>query len=141
MKRVLAVLAAVMILTAFFGAAVHAVEASDGKVPKSEARESGDAKSKTSEDILSLPSGSASGEIGRAIEDFVDEHKDTMAGMAVPVFERSNILCEGYFGFTDREAHSFVHAGIYGLFSDVEDMDHIDGYAVCRRHWMKKRFL
>lgn len=81
LKRVFAILSAVMILTFFCGASVHAAEAG-----------------------LSLPSGIASGEIGREIEAFVEAHKDTMAGMAVSVFENSSILYEGYFGFTDREA-------------------------------------
>lgn len=101
MKRIFAALAAVMILTVFGGAPVHAAEAEDVEVPKTEASISEDGISEVS---ITLPSGIQSGEIGRAIEDFVDEHKDTMAGMAVSVFEKSSILYEGYFGFADREA-------------------------------------
>lgn len=100
MKRIFTALAAVMMLTAFGGASVHAAEAGNVEAPKTEAG--------ISEVSITLPSGIRSGEIGREIEAFVEEHKDTMAGMAVSVFEKSSILYEGYFGFTDKEAGSVV---------------------------------
>ena len=106
MKRRLAILTAAMMLTVFCGSFVHAAEAGDVEVPKSAVPKSEDTKSGNmiSEGNKSLPSGIGSGETGREIEAFVEEHKDTMAGMAVSVFEKDNILYEGYFGFTDREA-------------------------------------
>ena len=55
-----------------------------------------------------LPSGVRSGEIGREIEVFVDEHRDTLAGMAVSVFEKGSTLYEGYFGCIDKEAGTAV---------------------------------
>lgn len=49
-----------------------------------------------------LPSGIAREDIGMEIEAFVKEHGDTMAGMAVTVFDRTGILYQNYFGYADK---------------------------------------
>lgn len=48
-----------------------------------------------------LPSGIEKDKIGAEIEAFVESNADTMAGMAVSVFDRSGILCQNYFGYAD----------------------------------------
>jgi Beta-lactamase class C and other penicillin binding proteins len=42
-------------------------------------------------------------DVGSRIEAFVDEHKDTMAGLAVSVMNSKNIIYTGYFGKADIE--------------------------------------
>lgn len=75
----------VLTLAVSFGAPAHAAEAEGA-----------------------LPSGVRPGEIGREIEAFVEEHRDNLAGMAVSVFEKSDTLYEGYFGYADKEAQIAV---------------------------------
>lgn len=48
-----------------------------------------------------LPSGIAKENIGAEIEAFAAAHLDTMAGMAVSVFDRTDILYQNYFGYAD----------------------------------------
>lgn len=48
-----------------------------------------------------LPSGTAKEEIGSQIEAFVAANSDTLAGMAVSVFDRTGILYQNYFGHGD----------------------------------------
>lgn len=50
-----------------------------------------------------LPSGLCKEEIGAEIETFVEEHKDTTAGMSVSVFEEGRTFYTGYFGYADKE--------------------------------------
>lgn len=83
LKRVFAALAAVVTLTVSCSASALAAESTEK---------------------AALPSGMEPAGIGRAIEDFVEEHRDTLAGMAVSVFEKDSVLYEGYFGYTDKEA-------------------------------------
>ena len=49
-----------------------------------------------------LPSGIAKENIGAEIEAFTETHGDTMAGMAVSVFDRTGILYQNYFGYADK---------------------------------------
>ncbi|MBQ7492116.1 MAG: beta-lactamase family protein [Clostridia bacterium] len=44
------------------------------------------------------------GDVGAQIEAYVQEHEDTLAGMAVSVFDADAVEYEDYFGFADREA-------------------------------------
>lgn len=50
-----------------------------------------------------LPSGTEYDKIGEEIESFVDGHTDNMAGMAVSVFNKDNVLYENYFGYANKE--------------------------------------
>lgn len=50
-----------------------------------------------------LPSGTSYGKIGDEIENYVDGHTDSMAGMAVSVFDKDNVLYENYFGYANKE--------------------------------------
>ncbi|MBR5359270.1 MAG: beta-lactamase family protein [Lachnospiraceae bacterium] len=49
------------------------------------------------------PDGST--DIGERIEEFVEEHEDTMAGMMVSVTDRNGEIYKGYFGYADMENH------------------------------------
>lgn len=49
------------------------------------------------------PDGST--DIGERIEAFVEENKDTMAGLMVSVADRNDEIYTGYFGFADMENH------------------------------------
>ena len=51
----------------------------------------------------SLPSGIEKGSIGGEIEQFVADHADTTAGMAVAVFDRDGMIYENSFGYADVE--------------------------------------
>lgn len=51
-----------------------------------------------------LPSGAGYDELGRKIEEFVAEHEDTTAGMAVSVFGAGDSIYTNYFGYADKEA-------------------------------------
>lgn len=51
-----------------------------------------------------LPSGIDYEELGTKIEEFVSEHKDTTAGMAVSVFKQDDNIYTNYFGYADKEA-------------------------------------
>lgn len=51
-----------------------------------------------------LPSGCAYSEIGEKIDAFVEEHRDTTAGMTTAVFDRNGFVYEGYFGYANKEA-------------------------------------
>ncbi|MGT2929524.1 serine hydrolase [Streptococcus dentasini] len=50
-----------------------------------------------------LPSGNTYDNIGSKIEAFVDQHKDTTAGMETAVFTADETLYEGHFGYMDKE--------------------------------------
>lgn len=50
-----------------------------------------------------LPSGEESEDIGTLIEAYVEEHKETTAGMSVSVFHEQETLYTGYFGYADKE--------------------------------------
>ena len=50
-----------------------------------------------------LPSGIGEEAIGEAIEDFVQDHEDTMAGLSVSVFRKDSVLYRNYFGYADKE--------------------------------------
>ncbi|MGT2930127.1 serine hydrolase [Streptococcus dentasini] len=49
-----------------------------------------------------LPSGNTYDNIGSKIEAFVDQHKDTTAGMETAVFTADETLYEGHFGYMDK---------------------------------------
>lgn len=51
----------------------------------------------------SFPSGTVYEAIGTEIEDFVAEHESTTAGMSVSVFDESEVIYSGYFGYADKE--------------------------------------
>lgn len=51
-----------------------------------------------------LPSGIASNEIGAKIEEYVEEHVTTTAGMEVSVFHQDETIYTNYFGYADKEA-------------------------------------
>lgn len=42
-------------------------------------------------------------DIGKLIEDYVHEHEDSLAGMAVSVFSANDVEYESYFGFSNQE--------------------------------------
>ncbi|MGT2929933.1 serine hydrolase [Streptococcus dentasini] len=50
-----------------------------------------------------LPSGNTYDNIGSKIEAFVDQHKDTTAGMETAVFTADETLYEGHFGYMDKK--------------------------------------
>ncbi len=50
-----------------------------------------------------LPSGTESEEIGAQIENYVEEHSETTAGMSVSVFCGEETIYTGYFGYADKE--------------------------------------
>lgn len=50
-----------------------------------------------------LPSGVTADTIGEEIETYVDDHKDTMAGLCVSVFRRNSVIYRNYFGYADKE--------------------------------------
>lgn len=50
-----------------------------------------------------LPSGLEEGAVGTAIEEFVEEHESTAAGMAVAVVGKDRVIYRNYFGYADRE--------------------------------------
>lgn len=49
-------------------------------------------------------------DIGSRIDDYVDEHSDTMAGLAVSVMDSDGVICTGYYGCADMENHIKVDA-------------------------------
>ncbi|MDO5302030.1 MAG: serine hydrolase domain-containing protein [Tissierellia bacterium] len=55
-----------------------------------------------------LPSGLSRGEIARTVEDYVAEHRETMAGLSLAIFEGDEVLYEGHFGHQDLEAGTEV---------------------------------
>lgn len=55
-----------------------------------------------------LPSGIQYDELGTRIEEFVSEHGDTTAGMAISVFGEDAVIYTDYFGYADREAQIAV---------------------------------
>ena len=42
-------------------------------------------------------------DVGNLIDAYVDEHGETMAGMAVSVMDSEDIIYTGYYGFADME--------------------------------------
>lgn len=50
------------------------------------------------------PSGLDYGDVGRTIEEYVDEHKDTTAAMSMAVYDRDGIIYSNQFGYVDKEA-------------------------------------
>lgn len=50
-----------------------------------------------------LPSGLAYDETGSRIEEFVSQHEDTTAAFSVSVFNSSETIYSGYFGYGDKE--------------------------------------
>lgn len=79
-KRIHKIAALLLALMLFLSAPIRAAAASDDSV---------------------LPSGIAKENIGAEIEAFTAAHEDTMAGMAVSVFDRTDILYQNYFGHGD----------------------------------------
>lgn len=57
-----------------------------------------------------LLSGVAYSEISKEVEEFVEENKDTTAGVSVAVFDRDSSVYEGYFGYANREDDIAVDA-------------------------------
>ena len=50
-----------------------------------------------------LPSGISYEDIGKEIEQFVEEHKDTTAGVEIAVFDRNQVIYKNSFGYADVE--------------------------------------
>ena len=55
-----------------------------------------------------LPSGIRYEELGRKIEEYVQEHEDTTAGMTVSVFRQEESIYTNFFGYADKEAEIVV---------------------------------
>ena len=55
-----------------------------------------------------FPSGISYSEIGTEIEDYVKEHADTTAGVAVSVFDRDSVVYQNQFGYADKENNLLV---------------------------------
>lgn len=51
-----------------------------------------------------LPDGGEYDDLGERIEEFVSEHEETTAGMAVSVFRKDDTIYTGYFGWADKAA-------------------------------------
>lgn len=88
-KGVFAAFFTSVLLTAFSGTSVNAAGA--GETLQSDTKPGGIGK-----------------DIAGDIADFVGKHEDKLAGMAVSVFEKNDVLYEGYFGYTDKEAGTAV---------------------------------
>jgi CubicO group peptidase (beta-lactamase class C family) len=50
-----------------------------------------------------LPSGISYDEVGETIESYVEENRDTTAGMAVDIFDTDQDIYQNYFGYADQE--------------------------------------
>ncbi len=55
-----------------------------------------------------LPSGVKDDLLGSIVEEYVQEHEDTTAGMAVSVFRQEESIYTNYFGYADKEAEIVV---------------------------------
>lgn len=55
-----------------------------------------------------LPSGIAYENIPGEIEEFVEEHKDTMGAMEIAIFDKEDVIYQNYFGFTNKAEKIFA---------------------------------
>lgn len=62
------------------------------------------------EETRTFPFGTAYEAIGGEIEAFVAEHEETTAGMAVSVFDKTETVYTGYFGYADKESALAVNS-------------------------------
>ena len=52
---------------------------------------------------LTAPSGISYSDIPPAIENYVEEHKETTTGMSVAVYDENGVIYQNHFGYADKE--------------------------------------